>query len=169
MDEPLFPCTNTLQTPNPPFWTTKTVVRKLPQNGSSTPTRCLDKAVHAQGWGGTYTWKYRPASSLSCNDPPPQTHTHAPAGTSGQRSQVDCIEACHYGDSVLSDQWVNIPLSPTKLPFPNPNSRFPVPWTRSTEAGPAKDMARDTRALTQQPPAVTDKWGACLQHLTALA
>ena len=52
MTEPLFPCTNALQTPNPPFWTTKTVVPKFPQNGGSTPTRCLDKAVHAQGGGG---------------------------------------------------------------------------------------------------------------------
>ena len=52
MDEPLFPCTNALQTPNPPFWTTKTAVPKFPQNGGSTPTPCLDKAVHAQGGGG---------------------------------------------------------------------------------------------------------------------
>ena len=52
MNEPLFPCTNALQTPNPPFWTTKTVVPKFPQNGGSTPTPCLDKAVHAQGGGG---------------------------------------------------------------------------------------------------------------------
>ena len=52
MDEPLFPCTNALQTPNPPFWTTKTAVPKFPQNGGSTPTPCLDKAVHAQGGRG---------------------------------------------------------------------------------------------------------------------
>ena len=52
MNEPLFPCTNALQTPNPPFWTTKTAVPKFPQNGGSTPTRCLDKAVHAQRGGG---------------------------------------------------------------------------------------------------------------------
>ena len=52
MNEPLFPCTNALQTPNPPFWTTKTAVPKFPQNGGSTPTPCLDKAVHAQGGGG---------------------------------------------------------------------------------------------------------------------
>ena len=51
MDEPLFPCTNTLHTTNPPFWTTKTGVLNLPQNGGSTPTPCLDKAVHAQGGG----------------------------------------------------------------------------------------------------------------------
>ena len=49
--EPLFPCTNALQTPNPPFWTTRTAVPKFPQNGGSTPTPCLDKAVHAQGGG----------------------------------------------------------------------------------------------------------------------
>ena len=48
MTEPLFPYTNTLQTPNPPFWTTKTAVPKFPQNGGSTPTPCLDKAVHAR-------------------------------------------------------------------------------------------------------------------------
>ena len=48
MNEPLFPCTSALQTPNPPFWTTKTAVPKFPQNGGSTPTPCLDKAVHAQ-------------------------------------------------------------------------------------------------------------------------
>ena len=52
MNEPLFPCTNALQTPNPPFWTTKTAVPKFPQNGGSTPTPCLDKAAHAQGRGG---------------------------------------------------------------------------------------------------------------------
>ena len=52
MNEPLFPSTNALQTPNPPFWTTKTTVPKFPQNGGSTPTLCLDKAVHAQGGGG---------------------------------------------------------------------------------------------------------------------
>ena len=52
MTEPLFPCTNTLQTPNPPFWTTKTVVPKFPQNSGSMPTPCLDKAVHAQGGRG---------------------------------------------------------------------------------------------------------------------
>ena len=52
MNEPLFPCTNALQTPNPPFWTTKTVVTKFSQKGASTPTPCLDKAVHAQGGGG---------------------------------------------------------------------------------------------------------------------
>ena len=51
MNEPLFPCTNALRTPNPPFWTTKTAVPKFPQNGGSTPTPCLDKAVHAQGGG----------------------------------------------------------------------------------------------------------------------
>ena len=49
MNEPLFPCTNALQTPNPPFWTTKTAVPKFPQNSGSTPTPCLDKAVHVQG------------------------------------------------------------------------------------------------------------------------
>ena len=54
MTEPLFPCTNALQTPNPPFWTTKTAVPKFPQNGGSTPTPCLDKAVHAQGGGGIF-------------------------------------------------------------------------------------------------------------------
>ena len=54
MNEPLFPSTNALQTPNPPFWTTKTTVPKFPQNGGSTPTPCLDKAVHAQGGGGTF-------------------------------------------------------------------------------------------------------------------
>ena len=48
MTEPLFPCTNALQTPNPPFWTTKTVV---PKTGGSTPSLCLDKAVHAPGGG----------------------------------------------------------------------------------------------------------------------
>ena len=48
MTEPLFPYTNTLQTPNPPFWTTKTAVPKFTQNGGSTPTPCLDKAVHAR-------------------------------------------------------------------------------------------------------------------------
>ena len=52
MTEPLFPCTSALQTPNPPFWTTKTVVPKFPQNGGSTPSLCLDKAVHAQGGAG---------------------------------------------------------------------------------------------------------------------
>ena len=52
MTEPLFPCTNALQTPNPPFWTTKRAVPKFPQNGGSTSTPCLDKAVHAQGGGG---------------------------------------------------------------------------------------------------------------------
>ena len=52
MTEPLFPCTNAPQTPNPPFWTTKTAAPKFPQNGGSTPTPCLDKAVHAQGGGG---------------------------------------------------------------------------------------------------------------------
>ena len=51
MNEPLFPCKNALQTPNPPFWTTKTAVPKFPQNGGSTPTPRLDKAVHAQGGG----------------------------------------------------------------------------------------------------------------------
>ena len=54
MTEPLFPCTNALQTPNPPFWTTKTAVPKFPQNGGSTSTLCLDKAVHAQGGGVMY-------------------------------------------------------------------------------------------------------------------
>ena len=52
--EPLFPCTTALQTPNPPFWTTKTAVPKFPQNGGSTPSLCLDKAMHAQGGGGGY-------------------------------------------------------------------------------------------------------------------
>ena len=52
MTEPLFPCKNAAQTPNPPFWTTKTAVPKFPQNSGSTPTPCLDKAVHAQGGGG---------------------------------------------------------------------------------------------------------------------
>ena len=58
MTEPLFPCTNALQTPNPPFWTTKTAVPKFPQNGGSTPTPCLDKAVHAQGGGGGGTSEF---------------------------------------------------------------------------------------------------------------
>ena len=57
MNEPLFPCTNALQTPNPSFWTTKTAVPKFPENGGSTPTLCLDKAVHAQGGGGGVTSK----------------------------------------------------------------------------------------------------------------
>jgi hypothetical protein len=52
MTEPLFPCTRALQTPNPPFWTTKTVVSKISQNGGSKPTPCFDKAVHAKAWGG---------------------------------------------------------------------------------------------------------------------
>ena len=51
MTKPLFPYTNTLQTPNPPFWTTKTAVPKFPQNGGSTPSLCLDKAVHVQRGG----------------------------------------------------------------------------------------------------------------------
>ena len=53
MTEPLFPCTNTLQTPNPPFWTTKIAVLKFPQNSGSTRAPCLDKAVHAQRGGGS--------------------------------------------------------------------------------------------------------------------
>ena len=52
MTEPRFPCTNALQIPNPPFWTTKTAVSKFPQSDGSTPTPCSDKAVHAQGGGG---------------------------------------------------------------------------------------------------------------------
>ena len=35
-----------------PFWTTKTAVLKFPQSSGSTPTPCLDKAVHAEGGGG---------------------------------------------------------------------------------------------------------------------
>jgi hypothetical protein len=46
-DRAPFPCTNTLPTPNPPFWTTKTAVAKFPQNSGSTRTLRLDKAVHA--------------------------------------------------------------------------------------------------------------------------
>ena len=65
MDEPLFPCTNALQTPNPPFWTTKTAVPRFPQNGGSTPTPCLDKAVHAQGGGGVYLLKVPMAGSTN--------------------------------------------------------------------------------------------------------
>ena len=61
---PLFPCTSALQTPNPPFWTTKTAAPKFPQNGASTPTPCLDKAVHAQRGGGYFSgdlqWKADP-------------------------------------------------------------------------------------------------------------
>ena len=52
MTEALFPSSSALHTPNPPFWTTKTAVPKFPQNGDSTPTPRLDKAVHAQGGGG---------------------------------------------------------------------------------------------------------------------
>ena len=55
MTEPLFPCTIAVQTPNPPFCAIKTAVPKFPQNGGSTPTPCLDKAVHAQGGGGYKT------------------------------------------------------------------------------------------------------------------
>ena len=51
MTEPLFPCASA-QTRNPPFWTTTTAVPKFPQNGGSTPTPCLDKAVHVQGGRG---------------------------------------------------------------------------------------------------------------------
>ena len=86
MDEPLFPSTNALQTPNPPFWTTKTAVPKFPQNGGSTPTPCLDKAVHAQGGGGGTghgilgTWGRAPIHPI----PYPTPHTRHTLGYIGR-------------------------------------------------------------------------------------
>ena len=66
MTEPLFPCTNALQTPNPSFWTTKTAVPKFPQNGGSTPTPCLDKDAHAQGGGGVRCIHPSPCTASPC-------------------------------------------------------------------------------------------------------
>ena len=59
MTELLFPCTNTLQTPNPPFWTTKTAIPKFPQNGGSTPTPVLRQGRACARGGGVRTRRVR--------------------------------------------------------------------------------------------------------------
>ena len=53
MTQPFFPCTISAQSRNNEFLTIKNVVRKTHQNNGHTGSSCLDKAVLAQGGGGT--------------------------------------------------------------------------------------------------------------------
>ena len=65
MNEPLFPCTNALQTPNPPFWTTKTAVPKFPQNGGCAHPVLRQGRACARGGGGfgCRPFQFKPAQS----------------------------------------------------------------------------------------------------------
>ena len=54
MTQPFFPCTISAQSRNNEFLTIKTVVRKTHQNNGHTGSSCLDKAMLAQGGGGTW-------------------------------------------------------------------------------------------------------------------
>ena len=53
MTQPFFLCTISAESRNNEFLTIKTVVRKTHQNNGHTGSSCLDKAVLAQGGGGT--------------------------------------------------------------------------------------------------------------------
>ena len=53
MTQPFFPCAISAQSRNNEFLTIKTVVRKTHQNNGHTGSSCLNKAVLAQGGGGT--------------------------------------------------------------------------------------------------------------------
>jgi len=68
MTQPFFPCTISAQSRNNEFLTIKTVVRKTHQNNGHTGSSCLDKAVLAQGGGGTtsscWLWRMEHACSV---------------------------------------------------------------------------------------------------------
>ena len=66
MKQPLFPSTIGTQSRFAYFLTVKAVVRKFGKSDGQTGSWCLDKAVLAQGGGGTTTWHLQCKSCCCC-------------------------------------------------------------------------------------------------------